>query len=382
MYFTGGATNAFVSLLLLPIAISAITLPRWAPWSLTALSTAVYSLMIINIPEHSSDDTANTAADMHASHDMSQMAMDMPANPNMSHSMNMSMDMGSHYLGMWFNFVISALVLTITVGFIAKRIRQKNVELRYLREAQLRQEKILALGTASAQMAHQLATPLATLRLLVDEISDTAHNPEQTELLADMQQALNRCEVTLSDLRLATESIREQKLLQQSVAKLMALLSEQVSLLMPETQLRLHIPPEAETAILHTDMSLLPALLALIQNGAQASEDNQQGAKVDIDISISQSPSRSSSVSPFTQIMPQEISIIIRDYGVGIATHLLSTLGSNMVSSPKGLGIAVLLSHTSFERLGGKLYLKAHSQGGTEAIVTLPLEANIDHSEV
>ena len=32
LYFTGGATNAFVSLLLLPIAISAITLPRWAPW--------------------------------------------------------------------------------------------------------------------------------------------------------------------------------------------------------------------------------------------------------------------------------------------------------------------------------------------------------------
>lgn len=382
LYFTGGATNAFVSLLLLPIAISAITLPRWAPWSLTALSTAVYSLMIINIPDHSVDDTANTAADMHAGHDMSQMAMDMPANPNMSHSMNMSMDMGSHYLGMWFNFVISALVLTITVGFIAKRIRQKNVELRYLREAQLRQEKILALGTASAQMAHQLATPLATLRLLVDEISDTAHDAEQTELLADMQQALNRCEVTLSDLRLATESIREQKLLQQSIAKLVALLSEQVSLLMPETQLSLHISPEAETAILHTDMSLLPALLALVQNGAQASEDNQQGAKVDINISVSQSSSRSASRSPSTQIMPQEISIIIRDYGVGIATHLLSTLGRKMVNSPKGMGIAVLLSHTSFERLGGKLYLKAHPQGGTEAIVTLPLEAKVDHPEV
>ncbi|MDD8058271.1 MULTISPECIES: sensor histidine kinase [Shewanella] len=374
LYFTGGATNAFVSLLLLPIAISAITLPRWAPWSLTALSTAIYSLMIMTIPEHGVDDTAKPAAamaDMHAGHDMSQMAMDMPASPNMSHSM----DMGSHYLGMWFNFVISALVLTITVGFIAKRIRQKNIELRYLREAQLRQEKILALGTASAQMAHQLATPLATLRLLVDEISDTAHVAEQTELLAEMQQALNRCEVTLSDLRLATESIREQKLVQQSVEQLVALLSEQVSLLMPKTQLSLHISPEAETAILHTDMSLLPALLALIQNGAQASEDNQQGAKVDINISVSQSPSR----SPSTQIMPQEISMIIRDYGVGIATHILPTLGRNMVNSPKGMGIAVLLSHTSFERLGGKLYLKAHPQGGTEAIVILPLDAKVDH---
>lgn len=357
LYFTGGATNAFVSLLLLPIAISAITLPRWAPWSLTALSTAVYSLMIINIPDHSVDDTANTAADMHAGHDMSQITMDMPASHNMSHSM----DMGSHYLGMWFNFVISALVLTVTVGFIAKRIRQKNVELRYLREAQLRQEKILALGTASAQMAHQLATPLATLRLLVDEITDTAHNADQTELLAEMQQALNRCEITLSDLRSATESIREQKLQQQAVNKFVAQLSEQVGLLMPETLLSINTSPQAEVAILSADMSLLPALMALIQNGAQASEANQHAAKVDISIQLSQ---------------PQELTIIIRDYGAGIATHLLETLGSNMVKSPKGMGIAVLLSHTSFERLGGKLYLKAHSQGGTEAIVTLPVKTS------
>ncbi|WP_428848647.1 sensor histidine kinase [Shewanella basaltis] len=353
LYYTGGATNAFVSLLLLPIAISAITLPRWAPWSLTALSTVFYSLMIITIADHMPDQpTMPVGGNMHAGHDMSQMAMDISA----SHLMSM----GSHYLGMWFNFVISALVLTITVGFIAKRIRQKNVELQYLREAQLRQEKILALGTASAQMAHQLATPLATLRLLVDEIADTTHQPEQTELLADMQQALNRCEVTLNDLRLATESIREQKLLHQSVDKLVVLLSDQINLLMPETQLNICVTSAAEDAVLHTDMSLLPALLALVQNGAQASEDNSQGAKVDINFSVSPASN-------------QELSISIRDYGVGIATHLLETLGSNMVKSPKGMGVAVLLSHTSFERLGGRLYLKAHPQCGTEAIVTLPL---------
>ncbi|GGB67342.1 sensor histidine kinase [Shewanella inventionis] len=353
LYFTGGATNAFVSLLLLPIAISAITLPRWAPWSLTALSTVFYSLMIITIADHMPDAATPANADLHAGHNMSQMAMDTPV-ASMDHSMNM----GSHYLGMWFNFVISALVLTITVGFIAKRIRQKNVELGYLREAQLRQEKLLALGTVSAQMAHQLATPLATLRLLVDEISDITHDAEQAELLTEMQQALNRCEVTLSDLRLATESIREQKWQQQSVNDLIAQLSEQVGLLMPETRLNIDISPQVNTAILRTDMSLLPALLALIQNGAQASEDNHQGAIVDISVQLSQ---------------PHALTITIRDYGAGIAAHLLHTLGSHMVNSPKGMGIAVLLSHTSFERLGGTLHLKQLAQGGTEAIVTLPL---------
>jgi two-component system sensor histidine kinase RegB len=350
LYFTGGATNAFVSLLLLPIAISAITLPRWAPWCLTIVSTIFYTLMIVDITEQNSGSVMG--------HDMSQMPIDhvMPANQAMPASH--SMDMGSHYLGMWFNFVISALVLTVTVGFIAKRIRQKNAELRYLREGQLRQEKILALGTASAQMAHQLATPLATLRLLTDELVETQHDAEQLKLITEMQHALNRCEVTLADLRLATESIREQKLAEQRVDQLMATLTEQISLLMPEAQLNISTAPQVESRIVLTDMSLLPALMALIQNGIQASEDNQHQTRVDVNIGLSQ---------------PKQLSITIRDYGVGIATHLLQTLGSNMVKSPKGMGIAVLLSHTSFERLGGKLYLKPHPECGTEAIVTLPL---------
>ncbi|MEH6735232.1 MAG: HAMP domain-containing sensor histidine kinase [Shewanella sp.] len=356
LYFTGGATNAFVSLLLLPIAISAITLPRWAPWCLTIVSTIFYTLMIVDITEQNSGSVMD--------HDMSQMPINhvMQANQAMAANQAMpashSMDMGSHYLGMWFNFVISALVLTVTVGFIAKRIRQKNAELRYLREGQLRQEKILALGTASAQMAHQLATPLATLRLLTDELVDTHHDAEQLELISEMQQALNRCEVTLADLRLATESIREHKLTEQRVDKLVATLTEQISLLMPEAQLNIAIAPQVESRIVMTDMSLLPALMALIQNGIQASEDNQHQTRVDINIGLSQ---------------PNQLSMTIRDYGVGIATHVLQTLGSNMVKSPKGMGIAVLLSHTSFERLGGKLYLKPHPECGTEAIVTLPL---------
>jgi two-component system sensor histidine kinase RegB len=350
LYFTGGATNAFVSLLLLPIAISAITLPLWAPWCLTIVSTIFYSLMIVDITEQNSGSVME--------HDISQIPMDHVMSANQAMPASHSMDMGSHYLGMWFNFVISALVLTVTVGFIAKRIRQKNAELRYLREGQLRQEKILALGTASAQMAHQLATPLATLRLLTDELVDTQLDAEQLELITEMQHALNRCEVTLDDLRLATESIREQKLAEQRVDELVATLTEQISLLMPEAQLNISIAPQVESRIVMTDMSLLPALMALIQNGIQASEDNQHQTRVDVNIGLSQ---------------PKQLSITIRDYGVGIATHLLQTLGSNMVKSPKGMGIAVLLSHTSFERLGGKLYLKPHPECGTEAIVTLPL---------
>ncbi|MGX9462324.1 ATP-binding protein [Shewanella sp. A14] len=350
LFYTGGATNAFVSLLLLPIAIAATSLPRRAPWCLTVLSTLLYTIMFIRIP------------------DLSMMRHNMSSDHNMGSSMNMS----SHYLGMWFNFVISALVLTITVGYIAKRIRQKNAELVYLREGQLRQERLLALGTASAQMAHQLATPLSTLRLLLDELIDELgtqssvkhelHDGDKlspsNDLINEMQQALMRCEQTLSDLRLATESIREHNVAPQSIDRLVAMLTEQVSLLLPETDLLTKIEPNQEQEIIASDMSLLPALLALIQNAAQASYEKTQTSRVDLIIKRDN----------LTQI-----SINIRDFGEGISKTLIDKLGHDVIDSPRGMGIAILLSHASFERLGGQLHLHHHADGGTVAVITLPL---------
>ncbi|WP_285164542.1 sensor histidine kinase [Shewanella goraebulensis] len=326
LFYTGGATNAFVSLLLLPVAIGAVTLPRWAPWVLTLLSTGMYSLMMFTMPEN-----------------------------RIRHH---GMDMSSHYLGMWFNFVISALVLTVTVGYIAKRIRQKNAQLSYLREAQLRQEKLLALGTVSAQMAHQMATPLSTLRLLVDELAEEG---VANDIEPEMQQALIRCETTLAELRLATESIRQQKSYSLSVEKLVRDTQEQVQLLMPETQLNIEAESEASATRVKADTSLLPAILALIENGARASLEHTSTSKVSVFVSA---------------VEPNSVSFTIRDYGCGMEPNQLTDLGNNIANNPKGMGIGVLLSHASFERLGGQLSLRVHPNGGMIASVTLPVTQN------
>ncbi|QFU21192.1 HAMP domain-containing histidine kinase [Shewanella eurypsychrophilus] len=325
LYFSGGATNAFISLLLLPIAIAAVTLPRWAPWTLSFISTIAYSLMLYSVPDN-----------------------------QMQHH---GMDMGSHYLGMWFNFVISALVLTTSVAFIAKRMRRQDAELAYMREAQLRQEKLLALGTASAQMAHQLATPLSSLRLLVEEVAEDLVTDSPS--IKEMEVALSRCETTLTELRLATESIREQKQVEVETSILIAMLRQQVTLLMPQLKLQLVADPQIQQSHIFTDASLLPALLSLIENAARASEDQigEKRVKVEIDIE------------------PEYLNlrVRVRDYGIGIPKHLLSQLGHKLIDSPTGMGMALMLSHASFERLGGTLILGSHSEGGAVAEVTLPV---------
>ncbi|MCG9712423.1 ATP-binding protein [Shewanella insulae] len=322
LYFSGGATNAFISLLLLPIAIAAVLLPFWAPWSLALLSNLAYGLMLFTMPESA-----------------------------MSHH---GMDMQSHYLGMWVNFIISSLVLTTSVALLAKRMRRQDAQLAFMREAQLRQEKLLALGTASAQMAHRLATPLGSLRLLVDELQDEGDGP----VLQEMRAALAVCESTLTALRSATESIREGAQRLESVEQLLSSLSEQVNLLMPAVTLSLQSDEALEKVQLRVDASLQPALLALIENGARASQEVTGEQKVTL----------------WVQGHGDELVFGVRDFGSGIPPSLVQQLGHQIIEQPKGMGVALLLSHASLERLGGRLILGSHVDGGAVAQVYLPIQ--------
>ncbi|ABM01390.1 sensor histidine kinase KdpD [Shewanella amazonensis] len=331
LYFSGGATNAFISLLLLPIAIAAVTLPFWAPWTLAAITTLAYSLMLYAVP-----------------------AMEGGHHEHAGHMAGGSM--ASHYVGMWFNFLLSALVLTTSVALIARRLRQTDAELAALRESQLRQEQLIALGTASAQMSHQLATPLASLRLLLDEVAEGDTEPG---LVAEMDLALTRCETSLNSLREATEAIRERKLTVVSAGQLLHLLKQQVLLLMPDVVMDISLSDEVAGARLSTDVSLLPSLLALVDNGAKASKKHGGEARVWLSARL---------------VNEACIRLDIRDAGPGIDAQKLTALGARPVLSEQGLGMALMLSHASLERLGGELHLGNLPEGGCLASVRLPLE--------
>ncbi|MCL2912336.1 ATP-binding protein [Shewanella corallii] len=323
--FSGGATNAFVTLLLIPIVLAAVTLPLWAPWVLAVAATLVYSLMMKMLP---------VSDMMHHGH---------------------GMDMSSHYLGMWLNFVLTALVITTTVALLIRRIRKQDAQMAYLRESQLRQEQLLALGTASAQMAHQLATPLSSMRLLLEEVQE-ANCPVA---LSEMDTALSRCEATLNELREATRSIREGHVTQASAGTLAHQLRQKILLLMPTTQLDWQVALSADDASAKVlmDMNLVPALMALVENASASTLESRGDAKVSVTFERHE----------------QELLVRVRDYGGGIDSELMSQLGSSLISSPKGMGMALLLSHASFERLGACLTLSNHPEGGSVAEVRLPL---------
>jgi len=320
LYFSGGATNAFVSLLLIPIAIAAVTLTPMLLGAVALLAVASYSVLLWLLP----------MSVMHG-------------------------NMEGHFIGMWINFLFSSIVVATVVGQMARQISKKELAIAAFREEQLKQEKVISLGVASAQITHQLATPIGTVQLLVDELSD---DYPKNSIITDLQVELKRCTKSLNDFRTMVFDIKEQISKDISCTEIIEQVIEHVGLNYPDVDAQfIQVPSlsvSQEYGHILADASLLPAILNLVNNAIRATKANKSAK---IEISSKQNT--------------HKWQLSIRDYGKGFTSIMLNELGVKPVNSEQGLGMAVFLSHASLERLGGTLTLTNHLEGG--AIVTLEL---------
>ncbi|TKB51673.1 sensor histidine kinase [Ferrimonas aestuarii] len=324
LHFNGGATNAFVSLLLLPIVFAGVSLTVGYLVLVTLLAVIAYGYLLATMPEH---------------------AMHM-------------MDMKQHFIFMGANFVISALVIALVVGAMAKMIAERERLMAKQREEQLRKEQLLALGTASAQVTHQLATPLSNLQLLFEELQENyPSDPAVTEMAEPLEQTAHH----LGYFRTLATAIREGKHQPITISELAHTLSEAALLHFPNQQLS--VAPIEEDATLIADAMLLPALLNLVQNAARA---NQQANQRQIELS--------------SEVSGEMVTLRIRDHGTGIDVDKLKRLGAQLQRSQEGLGMALMLTNATFERLGGQLHLRNHVNAGAIAEVRLPIEKPADET--
>ena len=322
LFFSGGATNAFVSLLLIPIALAAVTLTPLLLTVVAFLAIASYSILLWSLP----------MSVMHG-------------------------NMQGHFIGMGINFLFSALVVAIVVGKMARSINQQELAIAAYRENLLKQEQVTSLGVASAQVTHQLATPIATVQLLADELSEDLPN---NEIMLDMQNQLTRCRDSLSDFRAMVFDIKEQVIKATNCQDLFDEITDNVRVNNPEISLELQKNSDENSngATINADAALLPAILNLINNAIRASKANH-----------------SRTLSLTCQIIEDNWQFTIRDYGKGFTLKKLNELGVKPVNSKQGFGMAVFLSHASLERLGGKLALTNHQDGGALVTLSLPISS-------
>ena len=151
LYLSGGSTNPFVSLYLLPLVIAATTLPP--------------ALRVDHGGRHGDPVTGC------CSFSICRSAAHAPRTWQAGFQL--------HLVGMWVNFVLSAGIIAFFVARMAQAIRMRDAELARQKEDALRNERIVALGTLAAGAAHELGTPLSTMAVVLGEMTqDYADEPE------------------------------------------------------------------------------------------------------------------------------------------------------------------------------------------------------------
>ncbi len=335
LYFSGGASNPFVSYYLVPISIAATTLPLRYTWSIALLSLGAYSWLLVNYLPIPALSPALEQGDHHDS------------------SNNL------HILGMWCNFVVSALLITYFVTRMASTLKEQEIKLAQQREDQLRDEQVIGIGTLAAGTAHELGTPLNTMKILVDEMRDEIQDEKSDfdEDLSILQQQIEQCRTTLKQLVVTAEASTdglEIKPIREYFGKLL----ERWQVMRPKIQANIHYSdnlPEGNTCFHST---IAQSLTNLLNNAADASPER-------IEVALSWD----------TKI----VELSIRDYGEGITPKQRETLGKPFNSEkPDGMGLGLFLTQASINRYGGEVTIRPASGRGTLTQVLLPLTNDLE----
>ncbi len=328
VYWSGGEVNPIISLLLIPLILCAVAFPWVYGWVMTAVVIALYSLLsFFPAPQAQACGVGSGALD-------------------------------EHLLGMWGNFLITALLVAAVVARLAAALREREVELARSREAALRDQHLFALGMQAAAAAHELATPVATLAMTVDDLqADYAGDDELGPALQRMVAQVTQIRGVLGHITAAAGAARERSGQTETVAHWLAQTLEHWHLMRPQSQAPLQLRGAGDMPQLRADAGLNAALVSLLNNAADASPDQ---VVVEADWNAA------------------ALRVSVLDRGPGLSDDRLARAGYDFVSTKgetRGLGLA--LARAGIERLGGTLTVARRDGGGLRATLQWPrLDSN------
>lgn len=328
LYYSGGSTNPFVSIYLLPLVIVAATLPSSYTWGMAALTSVCYSvLMVYYVP--------------------------LPHN----HQHDGDSAFNAHVVGMWLGFVFSTVVVAYFVVRMAQAVRSRDEALVRVREDILRNERIVALGIQAAGAAHELGTPLSTMAVVIGELQhEAAAQPGWRDSLGILNDQVHACKRILDKI-LANVQIGDVASLQ-PVDRLMAEVLDEWQLLRPTVQYQYHNDGVQPAPLVSADTTLFAALMNLLNNAADAAPPGAVPQPIEI----------------LSRWNEANFTLEIHDHGIGLSEEAELKAGSAFFTTKeKGHGLGLLLANATIERLGGSVRLFNGEQGGATTEIILPI---------
>ncbi|WP_134681007.1 ActS/PrrB/RegB family redox-sensitive histidine kinase [Paracoccus ravus] len=261
-------------------------------------------------------------------------------------------------IGDWLAIIIGALFFALYARTVTAEISATSDALFAARMALEREQKLQHLGGVVAAAAHEMGTPLATIKLvaseLAEEISDAL--PDRSDLAEDVQllrQSADRC----ADILRSMGSAGRDDLLIRS-APLRQVLEEAAG---PHRDrgIRIRIEVPSEPVTIMRDAALIHGLRNLIQNAVDF-------ARIEVLLEA--------------RMDRREIRLRIADDGPGFPTALLPRLGSPFLTtrprsedgrSYEGMGLGLFIAKALLERSGATVNF-ANRQRGAQVVVAWP----------
>ena len=317
LFLTGGLNNPFALLILAPVAIAATVL-RLQSMVLVGFVAIVLTTIIsqVHVPLLASDGT--------------QLVMPV-----------------IFQFGFWVSLVIGVIFLAIYARQITTEMHTMGDALVATQLALAREQKLTDLGGVVAAAAHELGTPLATIKLasseLIEELSDNAELCEDAVLI---RQQAERCREILQSMgRAGNEDLH---LL---TAPLETVIREAAEPHLERGKLVLFdVAPEGDIDLSQPAIPRRPEIIHGVRNLIQNAVDFADN-RVEIDVNWSET----------------EISIQIRDDGPGFPQSVMGRIGDPFVKRRRvsldgqqrpeyeGMGLGLFIAKTLLERSGAQM---------------------------
>ncbi|TWU41365.1 Sensor histidine kinase RegB [Novipirellula aureliae] len=345
LYFSGGADNPFTFFYFVNLAVGGVMIRPKSVWLMPVFAVAGYMILLrSSIP-------------------VEILTIEKP---------NVNFDFRASSL--LFAFSACAAVVTYYVTQTAGELQRREEELRRAQADRATSYRLEGLTTLAAGAAHELATPLSTIDVIVREMSRHLEGVEKPQSVnTDLQLIdgqLEMCKQILARMRSAAGDSMAQQWDQTNVGELIDTTLEGIrdphrvdiddEDLGPIEDQTLWVPREA----------IAQAFRNLIHNGLDASPAD---GRVQLDAKII-TVKRSGQEEAFLELT-------VQDSGQGMSEEVLERAGDPFFTTKepgRGIGLGLFLTRNVISQLGGELVFESTVGHGTKAIVRLPM-AQPDH---
>ena len=326
LFLTGGLNNPFALLILAPVAISAMALNTRTTIAISALSVVLVTILV---------------------------SYHFPLRTEQGFIMRIP-DVFEY--GFFVAITIGILFLSVYAGWVTREMHTMSEALAATQMALAREQKLTDLGGVVAAAAHELGTPLATIKLasaeLIEELDDKPELQEDALLIRDQA---NRCRDILTSMGQAGKDDRHVR--QAPIGAIVREAAEPHANRGKALHYDIHTvsSEDSNQPVINRRPEIIHGVRNLVQNAVDFARAN-----VWIDVFWDDS----------------DITIRIIDDGEGFSANVINRIGDPFVRRRRrkqrpgyeGMGLGLFIAKTLLERTGAELsFANGHDPQDSDA---------------